>query len=56
MANDLDMSQTNPLAVNAQLPELIYSSTGESQGCAGNSRLKELQERLQSRHPKNTAW
>ena len=41
----LYLSQTKPLAVDAQLPGLIYSSTGDSQSCAGNSCIKELQER-----------
>ena len=50
---DLESGRFKPLMVDVTLPGLTPGSTGGSQAGAGTSRLKELQERLQSRTPEN---
>ena len=52
---DLELSGVRPLIVDVALPNLMPSSTGGSQARTGTSRLKELQERLQSRTPESRA-
>ena len=52
---DLESGRINPLTVDVLLPGLTPSSLAGSQASAGTSRLKELQERLQSRTPESPA-
>ena len=52
---DLELSRITPLMVDVALPGLTPGSTGGTQVSDGTSRLKELQERLQSRTPKSPA-
>ena len=52
---DHELSQARLLAVDVVLTGLTPSSTGGTQGSQGASRLKELQERLQSRTAESPA-
>ena len=56
---DLELSQIKPLAVDVDvdvaLPGLTPTLTAGDHGSAGISRLRELQERLQSRTPESSA-